>query len=261
MEGDLESSLTALSNLLLVHVVPLFNIPPGKRPVLVGSSLLVELNGVRYFVSARHVVDWITERGGLHYYIDRRSLHKLVGTVVRTAPTRDYGGLDPFDVAIVRLPADARLPKGEAWKVPIQQEALRPGETRRTSKQYVVVGFPKSRSKANPHSRQLKSEPAAFRIVAAEPAAYEYLGLSDATHIVLNLDVDRMNFPDGSIRAVPDPHGMSGAPLWVLFDEVGENNPRITPVVGTVIEYHKERKLLVATDIGVALALIQKSAA
>ena len=125
----------------------------------------------------------------------------------------------------------------------------------------MVVGFPSSRSKANPHNKQLKSEPSGFRIVSADTTEYEMLSLSERSHIVLSLDIERMNFPDGSVRQIADPHGMSGAPLWMLFDEIGENDPALTPVVGTIIEYHKDRKLLIATDIGVALALIGKSAA
>lgn len=39
------------------------------------------------------------------------------------------------------------------------------------------------------------------------------------------------------------------APLWPLFDEDGHNDPAATPVVGIVIEYHADKKLLVATEI------------
>ena len=254
-----DRDLAGLGNLLLLHVVPLFNLPLGKRPTLVGCSLLVELGGIRYFVSARHVIDWISAPGGLHYYIDRGKLHRLVGTVVHTVPTQETGMRDAFDVAVVRLEQDALLPSGENWKLPLEIEAIRARDSRRSKKQYLVVGFPKSRSNANPHTRRLKSEPSSFRIISAELADYDHLGLSDATHIVLNLDIDRMHFPDGTVRQIADPHGMSGSPLWLLFDEDGDNDPHVTPVVGIVIEYHKDRKLLVATDIGIALALIEQS--
>jgi len=74
----------------------------------------------------------------------------------------------------------------------------------------------------------------------------------------MNLNIKEMRFPDGSLRPIPDPHGMSGSPLWLLFDDGGPNDPARTPVLGVVIEYHKQSNLLVATDIGIALDLIRE---
>jgi len=124
-----------------------------------------------------------------------------------------------------------------------------------------VTGFPKSRSRADPHSQQLKSEASGFRVISASASQYESLGLSEESHIVMPLDIEKMRFPDGALRRIPDPHGMSGSPVWLLYDSQDSNDPTMTPVVGTVIEYHKSQKLLVATDVGVALHLINESAA
>lgn len=253
-----ETSIAKMANLLLLHVIPLFNVPRGKRPSLIGSSLLVESGTNRFLISARHVIDKVTESGGLHYYIEPGTLHKLYGTVLRTSPLPRRNSYDSYDISIVCLPSEAKAPTSAIWKAPVSISTLRPNALPRAGKQYLVAGFPGSRSKANPHNRQLKSEPSAFRVISANHATYETLGLSEQTHIVLNLDIENMRFPDGSIRRIPDPHGMSGAPVWMLFDEEDSNDSEITPVVATVIEYHKDRKLMVATDIGVALDLIAK---
>ncbi|MDA8128985.1 MAG: hypothetical protein M0Z73_09850 [Betaproteobacteria bacterium] len=256
---NLATSVAKLSNLLLLHVIPLFNIRPGKRPDLIGSSLLVASGTNRFLVSARHVIDKITEPGGLHYYIEPGMLHKLYGTVLRTIPLPGQSELDPYDLAIILLSSEAKAPANAVWKTPLNISSLRRGKLPRTRKQYLVVGFPASRSKANPHNRRLKSESSGFRVISANRAAYESLGLSEQEHLVLNLDIENMIFPDGSIRRIPDPHGMSGAPVWMLFDEDGCNDVDTTPTVGIVIEYHKKSNLLVATDIGVALDLIAQS--
>jgi hypothetical protein len=49
---------------------------------------------------------------------------------------------------------------------------------------------------------------------------------------------------------------MSGSPVWLMYDQVSTNDPIHTPVVGILIEYHGSHKLLVATDIKVALDMI-----
>lgn len=259
IDNRFNQALADSANTLLRHVVPLFNIRTGKRPVLIGTSLLVERDGTHYLISARHVTDHAHDPGGLHYYIESGSLHRLYGTILRTQPHPN--DTDNYDLSIVKLASDARPPGAEVWKLPLPYSSLHPFQSPRKGKQYLVTGFPKSRSRANPHSRQLVSEPSNFRVVSADQTGYATLGLSENHHIVLNLDIANMRFPDGTHRRIADPHGMSGSPLWLLFDENGHNNPTMTPVVGIVIEYHSDKKLLVATDISVAIDLINESAA
>jgi hypothetical protein len=59
-----------------------------------------------------------------------------------------------------------------------------------------------------------------------------------------------------TVRAFPNPEGMSGSPVWLLYDEVGTNDPAQTPVVGILIEYHRRHRLLLATDVGKAVDMI-----
>lgn len=196
MTDRLDAAVTELAEQLVNHVVPLFSVPPGKRPELIGTGLLVRGKSRLFLVSA--------------------------------------------------------------WKVPIAVEQLVPRKIPRESHHYLVVGFPKSRSRADPSKMQLRVEPHGFRVVSSPESSYKAVGLREDSHIVMNLDIGKMHFPDGSIRPIPDPHGMSGSPLWLLFDEVGANDSAKTPVLGVLIEHHKQAKLLVATDIGIVLELIQK---
>jgi hypothetical protein len=52
------------------------------------------------------------------------------------------------------------------------------------------------------------------------------------------------------------PAGMSGSPVWLLYDEKGPNDPTRTLVVGIFIEYKKPHHVMIATDIGIALRMI-----
>jgi hypothetical protein len=247
------------ANMLLRHVVPLFSIRPGKRPILIGTSLLVERAGTYYLVSARHVVDRSSDPGGLYYYIERGSMHRLLGSVLHTQAQPHLVQIDKYDVAVIALAPDALPPGAAVWKLPLPFSSLRPFQFPRRRKQYLVTGFPSSRSRANPHSRRLVSEPSGFRVVSATQDRYTILGLDEEHHIVLALDIANMNFPDGTQRRIADPHGMSGSPVWLLFDEDGRNNSSVTPAVGVVTEYHRDKRLLVATDIAVAVHLINES--
>jgi hypothetical protein len=85
---------------------------------------------------------------------------------------------------------------------------------------------------------------------------YSELGVTPQNHIVLSFDAKRTVTPNKEIRAFPSPSGMSGSPIWLLYNEGGSNDPAQTPVVGIAIEHHKTKHAIVATDIDVALKLI-----
>src|SRR5688572_3982264 len=112
----------------------------------------------------------------------------------------------------------------------------------RGQRQYLVVGFPESRSGPNPRSRDLPSKPTAFIAPSTELGTYSRLGLSPKSHVILSVDVGRMIAPDGSVQAIPDPHGMSGSPLFLLYGDVGANDLQVTPVMELSSNIIKRRR-------------------
>ena len=135
--------------------------------------------------------------------------------------------------------------------------ALRPHALPRENKQYLVVGFPATKSKANPAAQELKSEPVSFRNIAASTSKYSELRISTESHIAINLDLKHVLMPDGSVAAFVKPAGLSGSPVWLLYDENGPNDPHQTSVVGITIEYHEFAQALIASDIETAIKLIE----
>lgn len=256
MTDRLDSAITELAEQLVSHVVPLFSVPAGKRPVLIGTGLLVRGKFRLFLVSAKHVIDHAKPPRRLYFYSDERELRRLTGQV--RYPFTSANKVDRLDVAVVALPKETPLAFRGVWKVPISMEQLTPRQVPRKSHHYLVVGFPKSRSRADPSTMRLRIEPHSFRVVSSPESSYRALGLHEDSHIVMNLNIGKMHFPDGSIRPIPDPHGMSGSPLWLLFDEEGPNDSAKTPMLGILIEHHKQANLLVATDIGIVLDLIQE---
>ena len=190
----LAQAVTRLANQLLSHVVPLFAVPRGKRPTLVGTALLVEgANGI-FAISAGHVLDQARPPGRLFFYDNARALRQLSGTMTRTSPLPDSPGPDTHDIAVLRLPPGTPRVFLDTLKYPASIRALLPFRTNRADHQYLVTGFPRSRSHADPSSRQLKSQPQGFRVVSASDESYVRLGL-DRKSTRLNsshTDISRM---------------------------------------------------------------------
>ncbi|MDE2417222.1 MAG: hypothetical protein KGN32_05385 [Burkholderiales bacterium] len=119
---------------------------------------------------------------------------------------------------------------------------------------YLATGFPASRSKADPSSDRLKTILSGFRTTLAPAAARAALLTHPELQLVFSLNIDCMNFPDGTVKAIADPAGMSGSPIWLQQgDELN--------CTGILIEHHRSKRLLVATDIAVGLHLIETAAA
>ena len=87
---------------------------------------------------------------------------------------------------------------------------------------------------------------------------YPEFGVVADSHIVIAFERIRVLRPNGEVRTFPDPpRGMSGSPVWLLYDETGPNDPTRTLVVGIFIE--KFHHVMIATDIGIALGMINEA--
>jgi hypothetical protein len=253
-------AIARLANVLARSILPLFAETPSGKPKLVGSSFLVSSGTDSYLVSAAHVFDELKAGHELFFYIEPQTKRKLSGSLLLTKPLEGNNRKrDRLDVGVLRLEGPGLPPYPKVEKYPLTIGALMPNALPREGKQYLLVGFPESKSRANPIARQVVSEVYSFRNVSAPPQKYADLGVSTQNHVVLSFDRKRTVGPDSQIRAFPEPSGVSGSPVWLLYDENGSNNPNQTPVVGVAIEHHKNHHAIVATDINVALRLINEA--
>ena len=207
-----------------------------------------------FLVSAAHVFDEIHH---LHFYISPGTIRKLTGRLLKTKlPLDGKRTSERLDVAVLKLEGPMLPPYPDIGKRAIPVSVLLPDPLPRTNKQYLLIGFPATRTHANPVSKQIVSDPVSFRNVSAPYSKYGELRVQAESHIVLPLDLKRTVTANRVIQSFPKPAGLSGSPLWLLYDQGDLTGPAFTPVVGVVIEHHKAAKALVATDIGVAIKLI-----
>lgn len=243
-----ESQWRKLASSLFVHVVPLFQAPAGKRPELVGSSLYLRHPIGSFLVTAAHVINRESATRHLYCTFSDKTFTQLTGTA-------RYTDAD-LDVAVVEMSEACVGAAALGSKLPLSVEATA-SFSRPSGAEYLATGYPASRSKANPHDRRVKFEQSSFRVVGAKPDAYDAVGATPMLHLAFPLDVSNMRFPGGGRGRIPDPHGMSGCPMWELPPSVHENLSGQAKVAGIAIEHHSAQRILVATDIGVVIRLIE----
>lgn len=250
-------AVTRLITLLARNIVPLFRDVRG-RPSLVGTGLLVSAGERSFLVSAAHVFDDLDAGGELYFYIGPSTRRRLAGRLRKTSnPPGDLRNQKALlDVGVLLLTGPGLPPYPQVDKCCLSVTALTPSALPRQGKQYLITGFPSSKSRPNPVGRNVTSKVYAFRNASAQPNIYARLGMSDRTHILVSFDRKRSVSSDKRVATFPDPRGMSGAPVWLLFDENGPNDPAQTPVVGVAIEHRRDEHVIVATDVEMVAALI-----
>lgn len=236
------------------HVLQLFDAPVGKRPSLFGNALMVCHQGRVFLVSAGHVLNEPSASRRPLFYFDKtgRGLVRLYTRgIAFTQGSAETEGKDVLDLAAGELLSE---PPSPSLKEPLELSQIDslgppvPGDV------YVATGFPASRAKADPSKRRLTTVLSGFQTTLASSAARATLRAHSQLQLVLSLNIEQMDFPDGSVRAIADPAGMSGSPIWLLQDDK-------LKCAGILIEHHRSKKLLVATDITVGLHLIKEAAA
>jgi hypothetical protein len=231
-----------LAPILSKHVVPICRDDAQERPEQIGSGLLVAGPDRSHLISAAHV---LSEKG-LYFHVARGKRRSLKEPV-------SFHSDERIDLGIIEL-KDAPPPYPAADKYALPISALLRAATPRRRKDYLITGFPWRRSKVSRERRDFTSAPYANLCVSADAMRYDSLKLSSDEHIVLDFNVRRVYGRKGK-QAFPNPSGMSGSPVWLMYDHEGPN-PLHTPAVGILIKHCPSKLALVATDIGFAIDMI-----
>ncbi|MGO9171370.1 MAG: hypothetical protein ACLP7P_05325 [Rhodomicrobium sp.] len=249
--------LQACFNSLTRYIVPLFL--RDRRGALHshGTGLLVSTTSRVFLISAAHVLDKLRDND-VCFYAGERVLRNVTGEfrVTSNIPGKAQK-YDRIDVGVCMLQGEYLPPYPDLDKVALPITALRPLAYPREHKQYLFTGFPASKSKVNPHRHVMETKPYGTRLMSASKEGYEKVGYDPRSHIVMPFNHRKAHRRNGTIK-LPDQWGISGSPLWSLYDEVNDNDSANNTVVGIVTEYHKDKCLLVASDIAAAILLINE---
>jgi hypothetical protein len=92
-----------------------------------------------------------------------------------------------------------------------------------------MIGFPATKNRFNSVEQTVPAAPYAFRTESVPEEEYRVLGLSADTHVVLSLNLKKGFDQSGKLQHFPKPHGMSGSPIMVLYDEERGSDSRVFP--------------------------------
>lgn len=227
----------------------------NKTPKSHGSGVFIEVDGVKFLVTAAHVVEGF--ENDIHVRIGKHRLLSLGGEFTVNA-TNDRTA-DKIDIAILKLNEDTIKSLGDEY-VFLQQDNLGINHSYLENPLYTSVGFPASKSKANRYRRDFASKAFVFLTKPAESIVYDELDCRLHVNIVVNYDKNRVvNHSTGEIVTGPDVYGISGSGLWYIPEQtLSEETAADIKLVAIMTEWPvKNRKYWIGTSIDVVTELIR----
>jgi hypothetical protein len=123
-----------------------------------------------------------------------------------------------------------------------------------------MIDFPATKTEVSKSERTVLVAPYAFRCLPVPEADYALHGVTPETHILLQLNRKVGYDSKGRRTHFPKPHGMSGAPIIVLYSHEDDDDPRIFPVVAVATTYREKEKIIIGTDVKYVLDGIARAA-
>jgi len=245
--------LAELTSLLSSFTFPLFADDDRGRPQQIGSSFIVRSGNEYYLVSAAHVLELLKTQT-LYYYIGQAQTRKLTGKLM-LSPWKGDRDKDPVDTGVLRLGHESHPPYPDLKKFAVDSSYLRPSDSPRDGKHYAIVGYPETMNRADLATKTVNAVAYAYRNHSLPEVEYEKHKLSPQEHIVLPLRPKKSFDPDGKHVHFPKPQGMSGSPIWLLFDDDATDLGRVCPIVGVGTKFRKGVGII-GTDVSVAMKMI-----
>lgn len=261
LENDnltLSQAIVEATDTLSHFVVPLyFDDEMTNRPVLFGTGFFIRHGKNHFLVSAAHVIAQ-TAKSALYFYKTPNLKCHILGKGLTTKPPGGNGHDDPIDIAIWKMPSEESPPFPEVNKHALDAACLRPLHLPRAGRTYVMLGFPATKSKVEWQNQQLVAASLyAYRSDSISDSKYQSYEVSPETHIILPFNKNKGVDLEGRHVNLPDPNGMSGAPIFVLYEE--NSNSAVFPLVGVGIEYRKQKKCVVGADIHTVVKMIESA--
>lgn len=249
--SNFSSTLSDAAELLSQFVVPLYTNDNRGWPELLGSGFFVNSGGNNFLVSAAHVLDTCRE-ASVYYYCSKSEVRSLSGRFMLT-PRIGGRDNDPIDIGIVLLDSQHTLPCFHGQKNALPSSYLSvPEPSAEKESQFLALGFPATRSIVNTNSLTVETKPQAF---LSSPSPKNTTTALDDEHLVLVFDRKRSVDSFGHHKVFPDPHGMSGSPVFLMYSPQDSQDKKQEKlkffVCGMVISHNpqKHQMICVRSDL------------
>lgn len=226
-------------------------------PVNSGSATCIELRGVRYLLTAAHVVH---DRQG------RQLDPRAIGVVFRRGGSTNNmfvqrilavggGSKDPLDIALLELSAEGANEIATS-KDFLPETRILNGVSADNSRLFAVYGTPGSLSSLSLIDQTFRAGPMCYATISCDPFP-SHLDQSHDIALEYNKTSNISTSQEGAVEA-PDPPGLSGGGIW-LVTEPQEGvfwDPSESKLIGVQHSWLRSAGLVRGTQVQCAISLL-----
>lgn len=241
--SEIEQAAPAAAKSTIKHHRLIYGVGPNQEMFPVGSGLLLGVGARRFLLTAAHVLDW--NRQGDTDYVDLATYGQgktvvLKGESFRTAvPEAKTRYEDRLDVGFLLLDTEAAAQIGNDRFLSPPDCDL--DDIGRLPALYGALGYPTCLNDTVGPDSLSPTTPTPFNYTAVlhDAAKYNKLGVSQNTHLLLDVSQRKTRAAGGRKVKLPDLHGMSGGGLWRLTQYVPGAKVGTPRLLGVLIEWHR----------------------
>lgn len=127
------------------------------------------------------------------------------------------------------------------------------------SPNYLIVGFPITRTKIKAQTQSIKVDPFIFLTNQKNDKLYSKLQFERHSNLILDYRKRKIRSHNGSLVQGPDPHGLSGCGLWHIPElMINSSGGVFSKLVGIMTEWHSNHNAVVATRIHIVTEVIRR---
>lgn len=256
MNDYLDDLVKRATDKILKYTPQLFIHLNAGKPEPFATGVLLQVDDHYFLITAAHVIDGLDPKTvGI---MINNTFYILNGTVHYTQLSSSKQNAS-IDLAIWLLSSEVVAELKQKYSF-LQLSEVSAEHVIIDKPQYLVVGFPVTRTKLNLRKAKLAVQPFIFLTNQAEPKLYSKLRFTEQSHILLAYRKAKIkNFESGLVVQGPDPHGVSGSGLWFLPEVIVEPEKDVPiELVGIMTEFHSQLNVLVSTRIHLVLEILRK---
>jgi hypothetical protein len=215
--------------------VPIYTREGNERPMLLGTGVLIDANGSKILLTAKHVTD--RDKQGLFL----PGNNKLIGVIADIYSQRwlnaSFSKQEPFIDASVCI-----LKEHTAEKINSSHIFAKIGEHLSVSQPLVnqsclIFGYPATKTIRRIQEKEISNQALKIQSFVSE------IHLKPSGTMVSFDVLFKRDHKHQSPRFAPDPHGMSGCGVWGVIDsQYLESNVYEHQLLGIAVEYYAAPK-------------------
>ncbi|MBO0614151.1 hypothetical protein [Thiothrix fructosivorans] len=233
---------------------PIYIFDEKGVPQQIGTSVLIDVFGHKFLVSAAHVYDETHNRDLCITF--RNKFIPLRGDIIESNSNGNRGS-DRIDLALLEVSEDFEAYLADYKAVSF--DSIDYNHICSSLHDYMVVGFPASKNGLRYGTNSVKRKIYGYAGKMADAGVFDKMFISPMSHVIVNFRKNKLMSLDKNFVTFPDPYGISGGGIW-LIENISFNRRlkiREPKLVAIGIEWKKHHKCLLGVGVATIIEMLK----